>query len=147
MDTKHLRILLAEDDKDDCKFFNDALNELPLSTQLTTVHDGEQLMNYLLENTENLPSVVFLDLNMPRKNGFDCLTEIKHDEKLNHLPVVIISTSNSQDAIRVLFKNEAHVYIHKPNDFAKLKQVIQHGLSMVEDRIFAKSQIKYILNA
>jgi CheY-like chemotaxis protein len=147
MSINKLNILLADDDKDDCKFFNDALKELPQSTQLTAVHDGEQLMNYLLENSENLPSVLFLDLNMPRKNGLECLSEIKHNKKLNDLPVVIFTTSYSQDTISMVFKNGAHVYIHKPNDFAKLKLVIQHGLSMAGEKIFSNSKIKYILNA
>lgn len=147
MKANQLNILLADDDTDDCNFFTDALKELPLATNLTSVHDGEQLMNYLLGNLENLPNVLFLDLNMPRKNGMECLSEIKHNELLNKLPVVIFSTSNSQDRISMLFKIGAHVYIHKPNDFAKLKQVIQHGLTMAGEKIFSKTQIKYILNA
>lgn len=147
MKVNQLNILLADDDTDDCNFFKDALKELPQATKLTAVHDGEQLMSYLLANLENLPNVLFLDLNMPRKNGMECLSEIKHNELLNKLPVVIFSTSNSQDRISILFKIGAHVYIHKPNDFAKLKQVIQHGLTMAGEKIFSKTQIKYILNA
>jgi len=62
-----MKILLADDDIDDCFFFEKALEELQLSTHLTIVHDGQQLMNYLSENSKNLPDVLFLDLNMPRK--------------------------------------------------------------------------------
>jgi len=147
MEMNQLSILLADDDTDDCLFFKDAVKELSQTTQLTAVHDGEQLMNYLFENSENLPNVLFLDLNMPRKNGLECLSEIKRNKKLNNLPVVIFSTSYSQDTISILFKIGAHVYIHKPNDFDKLKQVIQHGITMAGERIFRKNQIKYILNA
>jgi CheY-like chemotaxis protein len=147
MEMNQLNILLADDDTDDCVFFKDAITELSNTTQLTAVHDGDQLMNYLTDNLENLPHVLFLDLNMPRKNGLECLSEIKRNKKLNKLPVIIFSTSYSTDTISLLFKIGAHVYIHKPNDFAKLKQVIQHGLTMAGERIFAKSQIKYILNA
>lgn len=147
MEMNQLNILLADDDTDDCIFFKNALQELSRPTQLTAVHDGEQLMNYLFENSENLPNVLFLDLNMPRKNGLECLSEIKHNKTLNDLPVIIFSTSYSPDTINMLFKIGAHVYIHKPNDFAKLKQVIQHGLSMAGEKIFSKTQIKYILNA
>ena len=82
MKMEQLQILLADDDKDDRFLFREALSELPLFTNLETVHDGEQLMNYLNEHSDSLPHVLFLDLNMPRINGFECLSEIKHDEKL-----------------------------------------------------------------
>jgi CheY-like chemotaxis protein len=77
MAADELRVLLADDDADDCLFFKEALEELPLSTSLTIVNDGDQLMKWLLKNTSRLPHVLFLDLNMPRKNGFECLTEIR----------------------------------------------------------------------
>ena len=67
MNSKHLNLLLADDDTDDCIFFKAALEKLSLSTSLTTVHDGEQLMRLLLKETYELPHVLFLDLNMPRK--------------------------------------------------------------------------------
>lgn len=62
-----VNILLADDDKDDCLFFKEALEELPLSSQLTVMHNGEQLMRFLEEKTSELPHVLFLDLNMPKK--------------------------------------------------------------------------------
>ena len=149
MNTKHLNILLADDDMDDCLFFKHALEELPLSTQLTTVHDGEQLMNYLVENSSphGGTDVIFLDINMPRKNGLECLSEIKRDPKLKDIPVVMFSTSNSWDTINMLFKSGSHIYIHKPNDFAQLKQVIQHALPIAAEEIYSRSPLKYILNA
>src|ERR1035437_9311690 len=109
MDSKQLNILLADDDTDDCNFFKKALEELSLSTHLTTVHDGEELMSYLSENSEHLPHVLFLDINMPRKNGLECLAEIKQNEKLKDIPVVMFSTSNSWDKISELFKTGANV--------------------------------------
>jgi CheY-like chemotaxis protein len=147
MNSKHLNILLADDDMDDCIFFKHALEELPLSTQLTTVHDGEQLMNYLLEDSQQLPHVLFLDINMPCKNGLECLSEIKQDPALKDIPVVMFSTSNSWDTINMLFKSGSHVYIHKPSDFAQLKQVIYHALPIAAEEIFSRSPLKYILNA
>ena len=71
----------AEDDKDDRFFFEKALAEISFNTNLTTVLDGEQLMDYLLKNPEQLPDIIFLDLSMPRKNGFECLAELKENEK------------------------------------------------------------------
>ena len=147
MNTKKLNILLADDDLDDCNFFKEALEALPLTTNLTTVNDGEQLMNYLLENTDHLPHVLFLDINMPRKNGFECLSDIKHHDKLKDLPVVMFSTSNAQDKINILFKTGADVYIHKPSNFAQLVQVIHHALPLAAENIFSNGKLKYILNA
>ena len=147
MNSKQLNILLADDDIDDCKFFIEALEGVPISTHLTTVGDGEQLMKYLSENSEHLPDVLFLDINMPRKNGFECLSEIKQNEKLKDLPVVIFSTSNSQDKIRILFNAGAHIYVRKPNVFSELVQVIHHALPMASENTFSNSKIKYILNA
>lgn len=144
-----MNILLAEDDKDDIYLFEKAVKELEISVNLTTVKDGEELMKYLSENLKQLPNILFLDLNMPRKNGFECLVEIGENEKLKDLSVIILSTSFSQDKnyelgmISHLFKLEARVFIRKPNDFALLKQVILHALTMTTE----SNELKYILNA
>lgn len=147
MNNKPLHILLSDDDLDDCNFFKDALNALPTSTSLTIVNDGEQLMNYLLDETAPLPHVLFLDINMPRKNGYECLSEIKSHDKLKDLPVVMFSTSNAQDKINILFKTGADIYIRKPSNFAQLVQVIQHSLPIAAGNIFSNGKLKYILNA
>ena len=147
MNLKSLDILLADDDIDDCSFFKHALEVLPIPTNLVIVNDGEQLMNYLSEKSEHLPHALFLDINMPRKNGFECLSEIKKNKKLKDLPVVMFSTSSSQDKINVLFKTGADVYVRKPSNFAQLVQVIHHALPMATENIFSNGKIKYILNA
>jgi len=147
MNLNQLNVLLADDDTDDCLFFKKALEELQLETHLTIVHDGEQLMTYLFENTKNLPDILFLDISMPRKNGIECLSEIKQNKKLKDIPLVLLSTSNSKDMISIVFKIGANVYIHKPGDFEQLKQVIHHALPIATDKIFSNSPLKYILNA
>ena len=147
MNVTQLKILLADDDMDDCLFFKDAISQLIPSTNFTAVHDGEQLMQLLTNETNQLPDIIFLDLNMPRKNGFECLAEIKHNKKLKDLPVVIFSTSFEQDKISILFKTGADVYIRKPGSFAQLVQVINHALPMATEKIFSNGKLKYILNA
>ena len=147
MNVNKLNILLADDDTDDCLFFKDAITQLIPSTNFTAVHDGEELMQLLTDETSQLPDVIFLDLNMPRKNGFECLAEIKHNKKLKNLPVVIFSTSFEQDKISILFKTGADVYIRKPGSFAQLVQVINHALPMAAEKIFSNGKLKYILNA
>ena len=94
-----LNILLADDDTDDCIFFENALKEICIETNLAIVHDGEQLLKYLLENSSRALAidVIFLDLNMPRKNGFESLAEIKENDNLKHIPVVMFSTSYPRD--------------------------------------------------
>lgn len=132
-----LNILLADDDADDRSFFETALKEIPIDTILVTVNDGEELMNYFSENTEQLPDVLFLDLSMPRKGGFECLTEMKEDIKLKDVPVVMFSTSYTQGftyeqgMIGVLYKIGAQDYIRKPGTIAELKELILHSLRKV----------------
>ena len=147
MDLKKLTILLADDDTDDCIFFKEALEELKLPAHLTVVCDGEKLMQVLTDESKELPNVLFLDINMPRKNGYECLTAIKNNKKLENLPIVMFSTSNSRDKIKMVFKSGAHIYIHKPGDFTQLKQVIRHALPIATEKTNANSQINYILNA
>jgi CheY-like chemotaxis protein len=143
-----LNILLADDDTDDCSFFDKALKEIPITTDLKIVHDGEQLMTYLFENSKNLPDVLFLDLSMPRKNGFECLTEIKENIRLKDLLVVMFSTSFPQDRnyeenmITMLLNLGAYEYIRKPVDFAQLKQVIHNTLIRVEENYSPDGQRK-----
>ncbi len=125
-----INILLADDDKDDCLIFKEVLEELELSTQLTTLHDGEQLMQLLTKDSDELFDVLFLDLNMPRKNGFACLEEIKRLEKLTSLPVIIFSTSYDQSIVALLYKNGAQNYICKPADFSQLKRVVHQAITL-----------------
>ena len=148
-----INILLADDDIDDCAFFKKAVEDFPISNCYKAVHNGEQLMKLLTNEAIELPDVLFLDLNMPRKNGFECLCEIRENEKLKNISVVIFSTSYPQDksyelgTISNLFKLDARVYILKPGDFAQLKQTIQHALTMAAEEISSNNQLKYILNA
>lgn len=138
-------ILLADDDKDDCLLFKEALEELPLNTQLTTVNDGDQLMSLLLENTSLLPHVLFLDLNMPYKNGFQCLSEIKLHPDLKDLIVIIFSTSFEQYIAGDLYKGGAQHYIRKPSDFELLKKVIYQALVLVAQDNITQPPIEYFV--
>jgi len=132
-----LHIILADDDIDDRSFFEKALKEIPIPNHLTMVKDGEELMNYLHKNIDQLPDVLFLDLSMPRKTGFECLSEIKEDEKLKDLPVIMLSTSfprdnkYEQNIINMLYTIGAMDYIRKPGDYQTLKEVIHTALIKV----------------
>src|SRR5665213_2654272 len=146
MSLKQLNILLADDDTDDCIFFKEALEELTITTGLTAVHDGEQLMQLLTNETSELPHVLFLDLNMPRKNGFECLTEIKLSERLQQLPVIIFSTSFEQEVVNLLFKNGAQHFIRKPSEFSQFKKIIQQSLMLIaQGSIMQTTQENFVL--
>ena len=130
MSSKHISILLADDDSDDCNFFKKALAELPLSTSLTILHDGEQLMSYLFTYSDDLPDILFLDLNMPRKSGIECLQEIRNIQRLKDLSVAIYSTSASEQDIEETFVRGANVYIKKPSEFSTLKKILSEVISI-----------------
>ena len=141
-----LQVLLADDDIDDCHIFKDALEELLLPVQLTIVNDGEELMHHLDEVTANLPDALFLDLNMPRKNGFKCLEEIKRDEKFKTVPVIIYSTSYDDEKANLLYNEGANYYICKPADFNELKEVVEHALVLVQQNNLHPSREKFLLS-
>jgi CheY-like chemotaxis protein len=142
-----LNILIADDDKDDQQFFSMALEALNIPIRLTTVVDGEKLMAYLSENMEQLPDVIFLDLNMPRKNGFECLLEIKLNQKLNQVPVIIFSTSFEQEMVNMLYKNGAKYYIRKPSEFLQFKKIIQLTFTLIsKDTMFRTNREDFVLS-
>lgn len=137
MNKQKFNLLLADDDEDDCIFFKDALDELVVSVNLTAVNDGVQLMNFLLNNpSDTLPDILFLDLNMPRKSGFECMTEIKGIDKLKHLPIIIFSTSLDMNVVDLMYEKGAIHYIQKPGDFYKLKKVIENALTITTKNNF-----------
>ncbi len=125
-----IHILLADDDEDDRLLFRDAFEEIRLKTKVDTVNDGVELMAYLNRKEIILPHILFLDLNMPRKNGMECLSEIRRLDHLKDIAVAIYSTSASADDIEDTFVKGANVYIKKPSDFAKLREILQHVVSI-----------------
>lgn len=124
-------IFLADDDADDRDFFADALMEVSHQTELTTSNDGIELMTNLEKVAEPPPPhVIFLDLNMPRKNGYECLKEIRVNPKLKNVPVVIFSTTANENAIETTYSLGANCYIQKPNSHQLLKKTIETVLAL-----------------
>jgi len=133
-----LSIVLAEDDKDDCFLFDEVIGEIPLTIDLTIVHDGVELMELLSNESKNFPHALFLDLNMPRKNGFECLTDIRANSNFTHLPIVIFSTSFDPEIANRLYKKGAYYYMRKPSSFSKLKKVIHQAINQISQKDFAQ---------
>lgn len=130
MQEDYINIILADDDIDDRLFFTDAFDELKITTKVKTFKDGIYLMDYLNANDSTLPNVLFLDLNMPRKSGMECLKEIKQNQRFNDVAIAIYSTSASEEDIENTFIMGANIYIKKPNDFKTLKKVLSEVVTI-----------------
>lgn len=130
MTNEIIRVLLADDDKDDRNDFIEAFESLKISTTVETLKNGVELMKYLNNPSTKLPHLLFLDLNMPKKSGLDCLLEIKQIERLKHLTIVIYSTSSSEKDIEDTFLHGANIYIKKPAHLTVLKKTLLHVLTL-----------------
>lgn len=130
MNNESLNILLADDDEDDRLLFEDAFKEVKVKTIVSLVNDGIELMQHLNAAVENLPNLLFLDLNMPRKSGIECLDEIKGDERFRNIAIAIYSTSASEKDIEETLVRGANIYIKKPNDFSKLKKILSEVITI-----------------
>lgn len=131
-------ILLADDDSDDRELFEEAATIIDPNLRITMARDGEELMEVLLKG-EKRPDLIFLDLNMPRKNGKECLAEISGNEELSNIPVIIYSTSINPTDIEDTYRNGAHFFFRKPNSFEQLKnilhQIIESGIENGAPRV------------
>ncbi|TYB77088.1 response regulator [Bizionia myxarmorum] len=125
-----LNVVLADDDEDDRMLFSEAIEEIEIRTKLSLFNHGQELMDYLNLPNIVLPSLIFLDLNMPIKNGKQCLAEIRSNPRLKDLCVAIYSTSSSEKDIEDTFLNGANIYVNKPNNFIKLREVVEKVLQL-----------------
>ncbi|MBT1707967.1 response regulator [Fulvivirgaceae bacterium PWU5] len=123
-------IWLVDDDTDDCMLFEDAIAELGVALSIVCVADGADLLNKLRQATRP-PDLVFLDVNMPIKNGMDCLAEIKRDEQFIRLPVVMWSTSGQPDIVEKAYRLGARLFMKKPHNFNNLKSLL-HGILQLD---------------
>ena len=130
MSNEPLLILLADDDEADRLLFKEAISELKIKTVVHSVNDGVDLMEALALENQPLPQLLFLDLNMPRKDGMECLKEIRANDKYNDISIAIFSTSGADDDMEETFLNGANVYIHKPNDFGSLKKLLERAVQV-----------------
>jgi DNA-binding NarL/FixJ family response regulator len=112
------KIWLADDDFDDCEIFEEALNKILPETILITIPNGDVLMKRLQNNLP--PDFLFLDINMPCKDGIDCLKEIRAIRKLSRLPIVIFSSSTQPNHIENSYGFGATLYYSKPCSFSSL---------------------------
>lgn len=124
-----ISILIVDDNEDDVEFTMAALKETKLANDISIVSDGVEAMKFMLKESpyENVcqPSLVLLDLNMPRKDGREVLSEMKSNPALRHIPVVILTTSQAEVDIMRSYNLHANCYISKPIDLAELVKVVK----------------------
>lgn len=130
MNEVYTHVLLADDDKDDRDDFMEAFNSLGMNVDLQTVKNGVELMEYLNTPSIKIPHLVFLDLNMPKKSGLECLKEIRKIQRLKNLTVVIYSTSSSEKDMEDTFVNGANIYMKKPAHLTVLKKLLAQVLTI-----------------
>lgn len=123
---KDLKIMLADDDEDDRELFAQAVASSLPQARLTMAENGCMLLQKLTDSpVEALPDVLFLDMNMPLKNGKECLAEIRASESLANIPVIIYSTSGNQEQVDEMYEQGADRYIRKPSSFSVLKEIME----------------------
>ena len=129
MSTKPLEILLVEDNKGDIGLITEFFNDSEFITNIHIVEDGEETIRFLYGKDKfldsKLPDIIMLDLNLPKKDGREVLKEIKENNNLKRIPVIILTTSNAEKDIIKAYDLHANAYIVKPLDFDEFMKVIK----------------------
>jgi len=144
-----LRILLVEDDIDDCLFFKDALVESGLKTTLQIATKCTNIIELIGQDPKKMPQLIFLDLNMPFMSGHECLEVIRGEPYLNSVPVIIYSTSAVKQEVESTFNGGANLYLQKPSSFQllviALKKILQlDWKNFLQDRDRSKYVFKHL---
>jgi CheY-like chemotaxis protein len=128
-DRTPIEVLLVEDDPGDVLMVREALSDHERSNRLTVVGDGEQAMDVLHRRgafaDAPRPDIVLLDLNLPRKDGYEVLAEIKGDEDLRRIPVVVLTTSEADRDILRSYELHANAYVTKPTDYERYMEMVR----------------------
>lgn len=122
-------IFLVDDDADDQLFFIDALKEIDSEISCSIANNGKEALEQL-KNLRALPEILFLDLNMPFMNGYECLSKLKTESRLSKIPVVIFTTSSDPRDAELTHQLGAEVFLSKPNEFSKLKSKLEKILTL-----------------
>ena len=124
-----LNVVLAEDDKDYQEIFNNALTEVNIPTKLTVVSDGQELMNILKAPDSLSYNIVVLDINMPKKDGLECLKEIRQDKNLSNTFSVILTSSYDPVIKANAYNAGANLFLTKPEDFNEYVETVRKILT------------------
>jgi two-component system, chemotaxis family, response regulator Rcp1 len=123
-----VQILLVEDNPGDVRLTEEVLREAKVATKLSTVRDGEEAMAFVRREGAHAgaprPDLILLDLNLPRKDGREVLNELKSDDDLRRIPVIVLTTSMAEPDILMSYDLHANCYIHKPIEFEDFSTAI-----------------------
>lgn len=127
--TKSIDVLLVEDNPADVRLIMEAFKDCKISNRFHIASDGDEALNFLYNRGDHKvspkPDLILLDINLPKRNGFDILEEIKQDDSLKSIPVIVLTTSNSDEHIKRSYKLNANCYVNKPLDFEKFLEVVK----------------------
>jgi chemotaxis family two-component system response regulator Rcp1 len=137
--SRQLEILVVEDNRGDADLLRAAFTEWHAEVRLSVVEDGEQALQYVYQKDRftgaPVPDLIFLDLNLPRKNGMEVLAALKNDPNLQQIPVVVLSTSDSKEDVAAAYRLHANCYLTKTLDvnefFAKIGALEEFWLGSV----------------
>lgn len=145
--TQHWRnIFLSDDDSDDCSLFLEALEQVQSRISVHVSRDGARLMQDLSDAGTHIPELIFLDLNMPKKSGLECLVEIRNLPGLKDIPVVVLSTTSNTEIIERSFAAGANFYITKPSNFSALKKSLAYVLSLEPGNFPHRRRDAFVIN-
>jgi CheY-like chemotaxis protein len=118
-------VLLVEDDPGDVVLIQEAFEHNKVRNRLHVVGDGVEAMQFLRDGGGERPDLILLDLNLPRKDGREVLAEVKGDDKLRSIPVVVLTTSKAEEDILRSYDLHANAYVTKPVDFNRFIEVVR----------------------
>ena len=126
--TKYARFFLVDDDADDVSIFKETLREVNPSIEFISAGDGHAALESLKRLQNDLPDIIFLDLNMPKMDGKECLAQLKRDTYLKNIPVIMYTTSCQSKDIEETMLKGAICFITKPSNIRELKNIL-HSIS------------------
>lgn len=143
VDEKKYNIFYTDDDRDDQEVFREVVAEIDDEVHIFTQNNGAELIQ-ALHNPPPSPHIIFLDLNMPVKNGYDVLRELRQEEKTKSLPVIVFSTDGRDESVELTRSLGATLYIRKPEDYNALRRILRNVLTI--DWATFSAGGKYVFN-
>ncbi|WP_026968111.1 response regulator [Algoriphagus terrigena] len=127
MSENPVKILLVEDNEGDILLTTEALQECKIPNQLQVLRDGSEALYFLMtvvkQRAKDLPDLILLDINLPKKNGHEVLESVKNHPELKHIPIIILTTSSSETDILRAYQEHANCYITKPLEVSEFLNI------------------------
>jgi PleD family two-component response regulator len=143
----HKKVILVDDDQDDCLLFEDAMHDIGMVSKLEVANHGEELFQILSSPYKYSPDIIFLDLNMPKMNGYECISKLRNSVELSKIPIVVFTTINQVEMIDWAYFNGADLFVLKPNSYVRLKETIRYVVNIdFHEESFRDNKQHFIYN-